>query len=245
MSKKNSKNISMWASPRSISTAMMYSFAQRKDCAVIDEPFYAYYLENSPAKDYHPGASEILESMSQDAQEIIEEMTSTSKQKPIYFYKNMSHHLIGLDFGFFEDLEHIILTRDPKLMIRSFQKVIQKPSLTDTGYKSQVAVLNYLLEIGKTPIVIESNEFLMNPKQQLKILCERLEIPFTEQMLHWKKGRIPEDGIWAKYWYNSVHNSTGFGEAKRDDFELPESLLPLYQDCLSYYKQLIPYKITT
>ena len=44
------KRICLWSGPRNISTALMYSFAQRSDTIVYDEPFYAYYLKNSNAK---------------------------------------------------------------------------------------------------------------------------------------------------------------------------------------------------
>ena len=44
-SNKMSKVICLWASPRNISTALMYSFAQRSDVKVLDEPFYAHYLK--------------------------------------------------------------------------------------------------------------------------------------------------------------------------------------------------------
>ena len=36
--------IAMWSGPRNLSTALMYAFAARGDCAVWDEPFYAAYL---------------------------------------------------------------------------------------------------------------------------------------------------------------------------------------------------------
>ena len=36
--------LAVWSGPRNISTALMYSFAQRKDFVAIDEPFYASYL---------------------------------------------------------------------------------------------------------------------------------------------------------------------------------------------------------
>ena len=35
--------INLISGPRNISTALMYSFAQRSDCQVWDEPFYANY----------------------------------------------------------------------------------------------------------------------------------------------------------------------------------------------------------
>ena len=36
--------IAMWSGPRNISTAMMRSFENRPDTAVVDEPFYAASL---------------------------------------------------------------------------------------------------------------------------------------------------------------------------------------------------------
>ena len=36
--------ISLWSGPRSMSTALMYSFAQRSDTRVLDEPLYGLSL---------------------------------------------------------------------------------------------------------------------------------------------------------------------------------------------------------
>ena len=54
------KVICLWASPRNISTALMYSFSQRFNTKVIDEPFYAYYLSHINPDINHPGKKEIL-----------------------------------------------------------------------------------------------------------------------------------------------------------------------------------------
>ena len=60
----NIKRICLWSGPRNISTALMYSFAQRTDTKVFDEPLYAYYLKHHPdANSYHPGAEEIMNTM--------------------------------------------------------------------------------------------------------------------------------------------------------------------------------------
>ena len=41
-----SKIIAMWSGPRNLSTALMRSFGNRRDvAAVMDEPFYAAYLQ--------------------------------------------------------------------------------------------------------------------------------------------------------------------------------------------------------
>ena len=48
--------ICLWSGPRNISTALMYSFAQRPQCKVFDEPLYAHYLSNisEETKAKHP-----------------------------------------------------------------------------------------------------------------------------------------------------------------------------------------------
>ena len=64
MSESSARKIMLWSSPRNISTALMYSFAQREDTRVLDEPFYAYYLTHvNPLAD-HPGKEEIINSQS-------------------------------------------------------------------------------------------------------------------------------------------------------------------------------------
>ena len=50
------KRICLWSCPRNVSTALMYSFAQRRDTKVFDEPLYAHYLSESKAN--HPGREE-------------------------------------------------------------------------------------------------------------------------------------------------------------------------------------------
>ena len=49
----------------------MYSFAQRKDTIVIDEPLYARYLLLTNAD--HPGREEIISNMETDGKNIISE----------------------------------------------------------------------------------------------------------------------------------------------------------------------------
>ena len=59
----------MWSGPRNISTALMRSFENRKDTSVIDEPFYAYYLQKTKLK--HPMYKEIIAKYESDYNRII------------------------------------------------------------------------------------------------------------------------------------------------------------------------------
>ena len=53
------KTICLWSSARNITTALMYSFAQREDTEMVDEALYTHYLLQSKAN--HPSRDKILE----------------------------------------------------------------------------------------------------------------------------------------------------------------------------------------
>jgi len=231
------KRICLWSGPRNISTTLMYSFAQRNDTKVFDEPLYAHYLTKTDARNYHPGAEKIIATMENDGHKVIEKMMSDHKE-PVVFFKNMTHHLIDIDRDFMKECINIILTRDPVEMLPSFDKVIENPTMNDVGYELHAELLSYFEEAAITPIVLEAKKVLLNPRKILMSLCEQMHIPFQECMLHWKSGARMEDGIWAKYWYSNIHTSTGFIPYKPKRTTFPKHLEPLLHECLPYYKKL-------
>ena len=237
MSKKVVR-ICMWSGPRNISTALMYSFAQRDDTVVYDEPLYAHYLSKTPAREYHPGAEEVIATMENDGEKVVRDLILGDQPKPVAFFKHMTHHLFNLDPSFLSETVNVLLTRDPVDMLPSFATQIENLSLRDVGYKFHTELLGQLQSIGQDPPILDSKQILLNPKKVLGELCERICIPFQEAMLSWKPGARPEDGSWAKYWYKSVHQSTGFGKYVQKSELFPEVLKPLLKECKPYYEQL-------
>lgn len=232
------KRISLWSGPRNISTTLMYSFAQRSDSMVFDEPLYGFYLKHNPAaKAYHPGAEDIINSMETNGEKVVEMMLKEAS-KPVLFFKNMTHHLPGLDYGFLKNMVNIVLTRHPEEMLPSYAKVIANPQLHDVGYKLHIDLLRHLQSQNIPLVVLDAKKVLLNPKEQMQKLCELVGIPFEEAMLHWPAGARPEDGCWAKYWYASVHGSTGFLPYQSKTEPFPKHLQPLLEECMPYYREL-------
>ena len=237
-----SKQICLWSGPRNISTALMYSFAQRTDTQVVDEPLYAHYLTKSATAAYHPGAAQVIQSQENDGEKVINYMF-LNHESPNYFYKHMAHHLLELDLTFLSKTTNIILTREPQEMINSFAKVIAMPSLHDLGYQQQVDLIQTLIEMDERPILIDSSKLLQNPKVGLEKLCLAIDIPFQESMLNWEVGPRKEDGVWAKHWYKSVHISSGFMAKKVRSESFPERLLPLLLESEKLYEQIRSYSL--
>ncbi|MFD2531730.1 sulfotransferase-like domain-containing protein [Gracilimonas halophila] len=235
------KRICLWSGPRNISTALMYSFAQREDTTVVDEPLYAHYLSNTDAKNYHPGAKEVLESQENDGQKVVDEIILGDYDTPIAFFKNMTHHLVNLDLSFMEKTVNVILTRPPKDMLPSYAKQVKNPTMQDVGYAKHLEIVKYLKSIDKSPVIVDSKDILQYPQSRLRELCGTLGIPFDEAMLKWPAGPRKEDGVWAKYWYHNVHRSTGFRAYKAKNEPFPEELKDLLEECQEAYEELLTY----
>jgi hypothetical protein len=234
--------LSVWSGPRNVSTALMYSFRQRSDTVVLDEPLYGHYLKSTGAE--HPGIREVLDARDNDGERVVREVILGPCERPIHFFKNMAHHLPGLRPTFLDSITNVLLIRDPTEMLPSLARQLDSPTLRDTGLREQDIILDSILARGDNPIVLDARELLLDPPGVLQRACASLGIPFQEAMLSWPAGPKPEDGVWAKHWYHNVHASTGFAPYSPPEKPFPARLEPLLGECLPYYARLQNYAIT-
>lgn len=233
--------ICLWSSPRNISTAMMYAFAQRPDTIVFDEPLYAHYLRVTGV--IHPGQEEILEAQENDGDKVVQQLMLGAFDSPVAFFKQMTHHLVQLNEAFLSQMKNILFIRDPKQIISSYAQVRPDVNMQDIGIEKQWQLYQQLTGNKQHCVVLDSNEILKAPEKVLSELCNAIDIPFYNSMLHWPAGPKPEDGVWAKYWYDNVHKSTGFEKQTTSNRPLPEYLEPLYNESKKYYDQLFQHSI--
>lgn len=232
--------INLISSPRNISTALMYSFAQRDDTRVLDEPFYAFYLLVSGAN--HPGKDDVIRDQPNREEDVKKEIFAI-QDKPVVFIKNMSHHLEVMDESFLDDVVNVFFIRNPKQIIASYAQVIEKPVMRDIGVEYQFNLWQRLMKKSQDPVVLDAGYLLENPESVLTQLCERVGIPFQKSMLTWPPGPKPYDGIWAPHWYSNVHRSTGFEKQSTSSRLLPDHLEGLYRDAKLLYEKLLPFSL--
>lgn len=231
--------INLLSGPRNVSTALMYSFAERSDTAVVDEPLYGHYLKLTRAP--QPNRDELLAVLNQDGDAVVRDVIlSPPGAKPVFFIKNMAHHLIELDEAWLQDerIHSVFLIRDPVQMLPSLVNQIAEPTLRDAAYEAQARWFSELGASGRKPLVLDSKELLLDPEGVLTRLCEKTGIAFDPGMLLWEPGPRKEDGPWAPFWYHNLHKSTGFAPYREKTEAFPDRLRPLLEECLPHYETL-------
>lgn len=228
--------IHSWSAPRSLSTSLMYSFSQRDDIDVLDEPLYSHFLKLSGFD--RPYRDQLLSNMESDGNKVVNDVIYGSGNKKYRFCKHISkQRVLGLPEDLVKKGKHFILIRNPLDILPSFDKVVP-PSFFELGLAELVSIYNELCENGKRPPVIDAAELQKDPEATLRGLCDDLEIPFQPAMLSWEAGPKPMDGLWAPWWYNGVHKSTGFKEQRKDTEPFPFSLYDLLEQSLPLYNML-------
>ncbi len=238
--------LAMWSGPRNISTALMRSWDSRADTVVIDEPLYAHYLTHSPYRDQHPGADEVIAAYETDWRTVAQMLTSTIPAgKAIFYQKHMTHHLLPqIDLAWTDALTNCFLIREPSAMLISLDQVIPDPELDQTGLTQQWALFERARQrTGTTPPVIDAADVLQNPRRTLSLLCDAVGVPFDEAMLAWAAGKRATDGVWAKYWYATVEQSTGFAPYQPRSEPIPERLRARWDACNALYQRLYQHRL--
>ncbi len=231
--------INLISSPRNLSTALMYSFGNRPDTSVVDEPLYAAYLKITGK--IHPGHEEVLATQDTDPLRVLDHLRSVETGKDILFIKNMAHHMAAVGDSCLEGFRHVFLIRHPAEMITSFTQVIEKPVLQDVGIADQWQLWKSLENEGS--VVVHADDIRNQPRQTLSRLCAAIGIPFDAAMLDWPAGPKPFDGTWAPFWYGGVHASTGFKPVEPREIKLESWQTELLDQTLTYYMQLLKEKI--
>ncbi|KAK1584166.1 hypothetical protein Q3G72_030457 [Acer saccharum] len=228
--------IHSWSAPRSLSTSLMYSFAQRDDMEVLDEPLYANFLRVTGID--RPYREELLSNMESDGNKVVKDVIYGPGRKRYRYCKHIAKQRVcDLPDDLLKKGKHIILTRNPLDILPSFDKVVP-PSLQELGLTDLVLIYSELCKLGKSPVIIDSADLRQDPEATLRSLCEDLDIPFQDKMLRWEAGPKPIDGLWAPWWYESVRKSTGFTPARKYPVPFPFSLYELLEQSLPFYNIL-------
>lgn len=234
-------NIAMWSGPRNLSTAMMYAFGNRRDCDVVDEPFYAAYLAQTGLD--HPMRDEILASQPQDPAQVAKSLAKGTPGR-VFYQKHMTQHMIqGVPRDWMANVRNVFLIRHPARVVASYAAKRENPTLADIGFAQQAELFDYAVALGDRPVIIDSADIRNDPAGLLGRLCTSIELEFDPAMLSWPSGGHADDGVWAAHWYGAVHRSTGFAGPEAELPVLTGASAALAEAALPFYDRLFEQRL--
>ena len=239
------KRLLMWSGPRNLSTAMMYAFAQRDDCEVWDEPFYAAYL--TATKLDHPMGDAIVAAGDALPDDVIAKcVRAGAKGKPLFYQKHMTQHMIpSFPRDWIAQQTNVFLIRHPARVLASYAAKRDNPTLDDIGFSQQAALIDLVTTAsGNPPLIVDSADIRDDPKGMLEAICTAVGIAFDPKMLSWPKGGHAQDGVWAPHWYGAVWNSTGFAGPEGPLPNVAPELEGIYADAKRLYDKMSAMKLT-
>lgn len=142
--------------------------------------------------------------------------------------------------------KHVLLIRDPASMLASWNASSDVHNASATS--NEIGIIHLLTiysDIASRPksnnnvVILDSDDLEQDPSVVLSQLCNELQIPFSEEMLHWNAGPRDCDGPWADWWYSNVHKSSGWSsDINRRYKTIDPSLLPVMRASLGPYNYL-------
>ncbi len=242
------KNLSLWSTPRSCSTAFMWMIKNRGDFTVVSNPFgkSAYYSEQRifhSRTDFQPRPE-------YNYQVVLQNLISMSEEKSV-FVKDFPFYFIQIvDQGFLSLFQHTFLIRSPADTLPSYFHKYPELTFEEAGFKQLYQFFERVVEFtGDIPPIIDAEDLVKSPASTVRLYCERVGIPFIPEALSWQapKDKIKEISWWNQGdWFDTVSLSSGFQEQINTRYlNVNESdyLKYLYDLCLPYYEKLYAHRL--
>ena len=242
--------IAMWSPPRARSTMAMRVF-EALGCAVLDEPFYAYWLK-ATQREEDPGYAATLAAHETDWRKVEASLLGpVPGGKAVWYQKHMAIHMLSeVSLAWMGQVRNCFLIRDPAEVITSMTEfrslvhdVEEGARLVGIPQLARIFDEAWALE-GRAPLVIDANDLLADPKGVLSRFCAAVGMPFdAAQPISWAPGKHKSDGAWADAWYQKVYQTTGLEPYLRKETVVPKALEAVVARCRPTYERIAAHRL--
>ena len=239
--------LTLWATPRSTSTAFEWMMRERGDFECFHEPWNElYYYGQDRRSDRDAG---VRARPGHSYASIWTELTTAAERGPIFvkdFVYSVEH---DLDDGKLDAMTHTFLVRDPKLVVQGLAKHWPDCTFEEVGFESLHRLFHRIADRdGVAPPLMYSDDLIEEPAGTVRAYCAAVGIPFVAEALEWEPGDRREVSWYGEGtgpWHDQLRQSTGFGRPKTDypPLEDSERLVDLYERSLPLFEDLLAHRL--
>lgn len=238
--------LTLWAVPRSRSTAFEQMMRARGDHLCLHEPFGEAWYQGEdrrcpPQRSGGPTPGLTFASVWDDLRD------RAAEDDPV-FIKEFPHQCEHLwDDAFLDHFTHSFLIRDPALTLPSIYDKWPDFALSETGFAEQRTLFDRLAhQNGAPPPVIDAEDLVSDPATVVAAWCNAVGIAFMPEALAWE---APTDQAHSWYndgsWHDNLRTSTGLEAPARQylPVDVNEYLRESYEYCLPHYEVMYSHRL--
>ncbi len=234
--------LTLWATPRSTSTAFEWMMRQRGDFDCFHEPWnelYYYGEDRRSDRDRHvdpkPGHSYAT---------VWAELTARADSGNVFvkdFAYSVEH---DLDDDKLDVMTHAFLIRDPLRVVQGLARHWPDCTFEEAGFESLHRLFQRATDrLGRVPPVMYSGDLLDDPTGTTRAFCAAVGIPFLAEALAWEAGDRSEVAWYGEGtgpWHDNLRASTGIQHPATEYPSLDDNprLFEIYERCMPLFDEL-------
>ena len=241
--------LTLWATPRSTSTAFEWMMRQRGDFACFHEPWNeTYYYGEDRVSDRD---ADVEPKPGHTYASVWAELEQAEADTGAVFVKDFAYsveHQLSDDR--LEAMTHSFLIRDPRRVIQGLAKHWPDCTYDEVGFESLHRLFERLADRdGTPPPVMASADLLDDPAGTTAAYCAAVGIPFLPDALEWEQGERSEVSWYGEGtgpWHDNLRASTGIQKPKTEypPIEDDPRLVEFYERSLPLYEAMLAHAIT-
>ncbi|MDJ0601910.1 MAG: hypothetical protein QNJ37_24095 [Crocosphaera sp.] len=242
-----SKTVALWTAPRSCSNAFLKTFSQRKDTAILHEPFGDIYYFSKWRRSNILGDDQTR--LNINKQTVINRIKS--KIAPLVFFKDFAYEALpyDIDQSFLNCCTNTFLIRNPQEVIDSWYRVgAYYPTEEELGFVALERMWNIVTkELKQKPILVEANRFRQEPAKILKSYCQQIGVEFEPTMLEWDDSTITQGHShppeFHQQWRKTLHSSKTILPPNNIEVKIRVEDREMIERAMIIYQKLSPFAL--
>ncbi|MBC00172.1 MAG: sulfotransferase family protein [Rhodobacteraceae bacterium] len=203
--------IFLWATPRSISTALERVMKNADGLDVLHEPFTDTYYFSSKRRSRRYGDPAVPAQDPVEADAVNARLEEAGRRGPV-FIKDLAFQAEPyVTDALLATARNIFLTRDPLKVYASLIRI--KPDFTEDefGFTALERIWNRVHALQGAAIALDGEEFRADPHAIAYKLCVWSDVRYSPDMLTWEDGRIrdwaPHEELSQAKWHETLEKS--------------------------------------